>query len=53
MTASKTDSFPNQSVEIGRVHVVVTQSCDRIETLLVSDDEDDIWAFLGHDRRSD
>jgi len=44
-------AFVRQPVKIGRVHIVVAKSVDRIEALLVSDDKDDIRALVAHGRR--
>jgi len=42
------DPFFRQAVEIGRVHVVVTEGIDGVVSLLVGDNEDDIRALVAH-----
>lgn len=45
MALLKMDTFPDQSVEVGRVHVVVTKLGDRVVPLLVGNDKDDVRLF--------
>ena len=49
MAVGKRNAFANQTVEVGRVDVVVAKAANRVETLLVGDDEDNVRPFLGHE----
>ena len=47
MTLFEMDAFSDQSVQVWRVHVVVTQRRNRVITLLVGDDKDNV-RLSGH-----
>ena len=49
----KGHALVHQAVEVGRVHVGVTQRADRVIALLVGDDQDDVGAGWGHGASSD
>ena len=42
------DAFLHQSIEIGRVDVIVAGRADGVEALLVGDDEYDVGSFFLH-----
>ena len=45
MALAKGGSFGNEPIEMGRVHVAVAEAADRVVTLLVRNNEDNIWAI--------
>ena len=47
MALRKRDAFIDQSIQMGRIHVWITQRGDRVEPLLVRDDEDNVGTLLG------
>jgi hypothetical protein len=42
MTVDKAGAFVDQPIQVGRIHIGKAQSPDRIKTLLVGDDENDM-----------
>ena len=51
MTLIERDTFFDQAVEVGGIHVRVPKGSNRIETLLIRDDKNDVWACVGHEVR--
>ena len=41
-------TFVRQTVNVRRIDVVVAMGADRVKSLLVCDDEDDVGALIGH-----
>lgn len=52
MAASEAYPFSHQTVEVGGLHIVKPQFSNRIKSLLVGNDKDNIWAFLSHGART-
>ena len=48
MAIGKCDTFLNQPVQVRGLHKIKSQSSDRVVTLLVCDNEDDIGSRIGH-----
>ena len=53
MTLVKRNAFTDQSVQIGRVHMLIAQTSDCVVTLLIRDDKDDIRAIIVGNRLVD
>ena len=53
MTLVKRNAFTDQSVQIWRVHMLIAQTSDRVVTLLIRDDKDDIGAIIVGNRLVD
>ena len=48
VTIGERRSLPHKAVQVWRIHVVKTKLTNRIETLLIGDDENDVRTFVGH-----
>jgi hypothetical protein len=49
MAVGKRGAFAHKAIQVRRFHVIETQFPDRIETLLVCDDEDDVGSGFSHE----
>ena len=48
MAVGETHTFLHQTVQMRRLHVIKTERGDRVEALLVGEDEDDVGPAVGH-----
>ena len=48
MAIGKCDTFLNQPIQVRGLHEIKSQSSDRVVTLLVCDNEDDIGSRIAH-----
>lgn len=51
MALVKRHTLVDQSVQMGRVHVVIAQRGDGVKTLLVGDNKNDVGARIRHDKQ--
>lgn len=48
MAVGECHPLTHEAIEVRRVHVGMAERADRIEPLLVGDDEDDVGPLYGH-----
>ena len=48
MAVGERDSLTHEAIEMRRVHVRVAERADRVESLLVGDNENDIGSLFRH-----
>jgi hypothetical protein len=51
MALLKGNALSDQAIQNGRVHIVKAQRCDRVEALLVSNNENDIRLRVTHPKK--
>ena len=44
--------FTHQAIQVGGIHIVKSQFANRVETLLIGDDKDNVRSFVCHDMYS-
>ena len=47
-TVVKYNSLAMQTIQVGRFHKIIAGSMNRIEALLIGNDEYDVWSLICH-----